>query len=63
MNEFLKRNAQKKIETVNRKSGEQTFLFLSDAESFRRKKQREGYRTRINHYLGIASPYRVVKYF
>ena len=36
------------------------FLFLSDAKIYQRKKQREGYKTKLQNFLGISHPYRIV---
>ena len=38
------------------------FMFLSDAKIFKREKQKKGYKTKLEKYAGIASPYSVVKW-
>jgi len=38
------------------------FLFLSDAKTFQRKKRKEGFKTKLEIYAGISSPYSIVKF-
>ena len=38
------------------------FMFLSDAKTFQRAKQKKGYKTKLEKYAGIANPYSVIKW-
>ena len=47
----------------NKRYNEKDFLFLSDAKSFQRRVQREGYKTEIINHIGTANPYRTVRFW
>jgi hypothetical protein len=49
------------METITKWKSER-FIFFSDAKSFQRSKQRKGYKTKLEIYKGIGSPYSVVKW-
>jgi hypothetical protein len=55
----MKKETIKSIEQMSYKE----FSFVSDAKAFQRKLRKQGFKTRLKKYQGIANPYSVVQYW